>query len=98
MLPLAQIVLDPSLALSLVMAGVTALGAFFAVKFGGAETQRLVRALHSRFDHMEKRQQDLEVQHAVLAERVDHLRKLRTTQRFKMQDVARPEDLSEDEQ
>ena len=85
MWPLAQITVEPSVALSLAIALATALGAFYAVKFGGAETQRLVKALHGRFDEMERKQQELEVQHAVLAERVNS--RLRTpTQRFKLPD------------
>lgn len=67
--------------LALVVAAVGALGSFFAVKFGGAETQRLVKALHTRFDGMEKDFRKLEKEHARLEERV---RGIKESQRFKL--------------
>ena len=70
----------------------TALGCFYAVKFGGAETQRLVKALHVRFDEMEKRQQDLEIQHARLDEQVKYLRQRHPTLRFKAAGQAEEDD------
>lgn len=73
--------------LALVVAAVGALGSFFAVKFGGAETQRLVKALHTRFDGLEKDFQELSVEHARLEERV---RGIKESQRFKLRNRAEP--------
>ena len=67
--------------LALVVAAVGALGSFFAVKFGGAETQRLVKALHTRFDALERDFKTLDKEHARLEERV---RALKESQRFKL--------------
>jgi hypothetical protein len=66
--------------LALMVAVVGALGSFFAVKFGGAETQRLVKALHMRFDGLEHDFRKLETEHARLEERV---RGLKDSQRFR---------------
>jgi len=73
--------------LALIVAAVGALGSFFAVKFGGAETQRLVKALHTRFDGLEKDFRELEVEHAKLEERVHGIKE---SQRFKLRGRAEP--------
>lgn len=73
--------LAPEFALSLVVALVAAMGSFFAVKFGGAETQRLVKALHSRFDHLEGEVANVKLQQARQDERIKGIRE---SQRFRV--------------
>jgi hypothetical protein len=65
-----MISLDTGTALAVLVAICGALGSFFAVKFGGAETQRLVKALHSRFDKLESEVQRIDKEHVRLDERV----------------------------
>jgi len=74
--------LEPQFALSLVVALVSAAGAFFAVKFGGAETQRLVKALHSRFDHLEGEVANVKLQQARQDERI---KSIKESQKFRLQ-------------
>jgi TolA-binding protein len=74
--------LEPQFALALVVALVSAVGAFFAVKFGGAETQRLVKALHGRFDHLEGEVASVKLQQARQDERIKGLKE---SQRFRLQ-------------
>lgn len=71
--------LEPGFALSLVVAFVSAVGAFFAVKLGGQETQRLVKALHSRFDHLEGEVAGVKLQQARQDERIKNIKE---SQRF----------------
>ena len=73
--------LAPEFALSLVVALVAAAGSFFAVKFGGAETQRLVKALHSRFDHLEGEVANVKLQQARQDERIKGIKE---SQRFRL--------------
>lgn len=81
MLPIAQAInIEPRFALALVVAFAGAVGSFVAVKLAGAETQRLVKALHSRFDRVEDRVTKAERDHAVLAERVANIK---STQRLR---------------
>lgn len=71
--------LDPQFALSLVVAFVAAIGSFFAVKLGGQETQRLVKALHTRFDHLEGEVASVKLQQARQDERIKNIKE---SQRF----------------
>ena len=81
MLPIAQAIsIEPKFALAFVVAFAGAVGSFVAVKLAGAETQRLVKALHSRFDRVEDRVSKAETAHAVLEERVANIK---TTQRLR---------------
>lgn len=71
--------LTPEFGLALVIALVSAVGAFFAVKLGGQETQRLVKALHGRFDHLEGEVAGVKIQQARQDERIKGIRE---SQRF----------------
>ncbi len=88
-----MITLEPQFALALVVAIAGALGSFFAVKFGGAETQRLVKALHTRFDTLEKDVRDIR---EVQARHDERIKALKQSQRFKLAS-ATGQDMFEDE-
>jgi hypothetical protein len=79
---------DMSVILWAVGAAVTALGAFYAVKYGQAETQRLVKALHDRFDRLAQRVDEIRIEQARLDERqkqnAEDIRELKKTQRFRL--------------
>ncbi len=88
-----MITLEPQFALALVVAIAGALGSFFAVKFGGAETQRLVKALHARFDSLEKDVRDVR---EVTIRHDEQIKTLKQSQRFKLAS-ATGQDMFEDE-
>ncbi len=88
-----MIQLEPQFALALVVAIAGALGSFFAVKFGGAETQRLVKALHARFDSLEKDVRDVR---EVAIRHDEQIKALKQSQRFKLAS-ATGQDMFEDE-
>lgn len=79
-----MIALEPQFALALIVALFGAAGSFFAVKFGGAETQRLVKALHARFDKLEQDVRLIELEQVRQDER---LKALKASQRFRLQPV-----------
>ena len=54
------------------------------LEVGQAEVLRQVAALHKRLDEYGQRISRAEIDHAVLTERVDNLRGLRDSQRFKL--------------
>lgn len=74
-----MITLAPEFALAVVVALFGAAGSFFAVKQAGAETQRLVKALHGRFDHLEQEVGGIKIQQARQDERIKGLKE---SQRF----------------
>ena len=74
-----MITLAPEFALAIIVALISGAGSFFAVKFAGAETQRLVKALHGRFDHLETEVGGIKIQQARQDERIKGLRE---SQRF----------------
>ena len=74
--------LDIRDAIALVTGLITVTGAYFAVKGGQKESERLLKALHTRFDGLEKTVADIQIKHAVLEERVNNT--LRQTGRFKL--------------
>lgn len=76
-----MITLAPEFALALVVALFGAAGSFFAIKIGGQETQRLVKALHGRFDHLEAEVSGIKIQQARQDERI---KSIKESQRFKM--------------
>jgi len=76
------VLLEPQFALALVVALVAAVGSFFAVKLGGQETQRLVKALHARFDHLEGEVAGVKLQQARQDERIKNIKE---SQRFYFQ-------------
>lgn len=76
-----MITLAPEFALAIIVALVSAAGSFFAVKQAGAETQRLVKALHSRFDRMEQEVGGIKIQQARQDERIKGLKE---SQRFRV--------------
>ena len=82
-----MIQLDPGTALAVIVALCGAAGSFFAVKFGGAETQRLVKALHSRFDKLEGEVQRIDKDHVRLEERV---KALKSSQQFRLRRTIDP--------
>ena len=86
-----MITLEPQFALALVVAIAGAIGSFFAVKFGGAETQRLVKALHTRFDKIE---QDVQCVKETQARHDERIKALKQSQRFKLAGAA--QDMFED--
>ena len=53
---------------------------------GQTEVLRQVAALHKRLDEYGRRISKSEIEHAVLTERVDNLRSLRDSQRFKLRE------------
>jgi hypothetical protein len=73
--------LDIRDAIALITGIITVTGAYFAVKGGQKESERLLKALHDRFDDLEKAVVAGQIKHAVLEERVDNLR---NTGRFKL--------------
>jgi len=83
--------LEPQFALALLVAIAGAIGSFFAVKQGGAETQRLVKALHTRFDTLEK---DMQGVKEVQARHDERIKALKQSQRFKLAGAA--QDMFED--
>ena len=76
-----MIQLEPQFALAVLVALMGAAGSFFAIKYGGAETQRLVKALHTRFDSLEKDVQSVKINHARMDERINALKE---SQRFRL--------------
>ena len=76
-----MITLAPEFALAIIVALVSAAGSFFAVKQAGAETQRLVKALHGRFDHLEQEVSGIKIQQARQDERIKGLKE---SQRFQL--------------
>lgn len=74
-----MITLAPEFALAIVVALFGAAGSFFAVRAAGAETQRLVKALHGRFDHLEQEVGGIKIQQARQDERIKGLKE---SQRF----------------
>ena len=89
-----MITLEPQFALALVVAIAGALGSFFAVKFGGAETQRLVKALHTRFDKIE---QDMQGVKETQARHDERIKALKQSQRFKLAGAGASQDMFEEE-
>ena len=73
--------IEPEFALAVLIALCGALGSFFAVKFGQAETQRLVKALHGRFDELERDVREIRETQARHDERI---KALRQSQQFKL--------------
>lgn len=88
-----MITLEPQFALALVVAIAGAIGSFFAVKFGGAETQRLVKALHARFDSLEKDVRDVR---EVTIRHDEQIKTLKQSQRFKLAGAGAAQDMFED--
>ncbi len=84
---------EPQFFLALVVAIAGAIGSFVAVKQGGAETQRLVKALHTRFDVLEKDVRDVR---EVQARHDERIKALKQSQRFKLAS-ANGQDMFEDE-
>ena len=77
-----MITLEPNLAVVIVVALFGAAGSFFAVKFGQAETQRLVKALHHRFDTFEKDFEAVKIEQGRHDERIKWLKE---SQRMRIQ-------------
>lgn len=73
--------INPEFALALIVALMGAAGSFFAVKFGGQETQRLVKALHGRFDALENDVRTVREQQARHDERI---KALKQSQQFRL--------------
>jgi hypothetical protein len=78
----------PEFALALIVALVSATGSFFATKFGGQETQRLVKALHGRFDDLEKdvrKVREVQIRHdeRIRAQEED-IRSMKRSQQFQL--------------
>lgn len=70
---------------------VTALGAFFAVKFGQQEQQRLLLALHKRFDTLEEKVEGIQLEQVRLDERLKAqalvIAEIKQSQRFKLREA-----------
>jgi hypothetical protein len=81
--------LDPKIGVEWIIGGLVVMVMnFMAVKLGNQETQRLVKALHGRFDDLEAKQHAQAVEHARLDERQKHdravIQELKRSQRFKL--------------
>lgn len=73
--------LAPEFLLATLVAFAGALGSFFAVKYGQQETQRLVKALHGRFDKLEGEVNGIKIQQARQDERIKGIKE---SQRFRL--------------
>jgi len=65
--------LDVNFLLAAIVVVVGALSAFFAVKYGQAESHRLLLALHGRFDDLSKQVLEIRVEQARHDERLKQL-------------------------
>ena len=74
-----EVTIAPEFALAIIVALMGAAGSFFAVKFGGQETQRLVKALHKRFDDIEH---DVKSVKEVQARHDERIKALKESQQF----------------
>jgi uncharacterized protein YdcH (DUF465 family) len=81
--------LNPQFYLTAAVAFTGAVGSFFAVKFGQSEQERLLRALHGRFDDLAREVNRIDKEHVRLEERqraqdekINDLKK--NTQRFRL--------------
>ena len=90
-----MLTLHPEFALALLIGVLSLAGVFFAVKFGGAETQRLVIALHRRFDAFEQEMRSAVTDVKILGARHDErITALKESQRFRLpkQDMFRQDE------
>jgi len=71
--------LDLRDAIAIITGIITITGAYFAVKGGQKESERLLKALHTRFDILEKDVVDVRINHKVLEERVNNLKERNLT-------------------